>query len=201
MTPRTWGGARKGSGRKPTGNKGLTFQASRDIVEIVEQQPNKSKFLGEVVRLGIEVMMMKEQQAKEASTIGLKPLMMHHFDNRVAAGTPIDTGYVMDEMVDITSKLCSHPEQCFTVEVSGSSMIEMGIFDGDTAIIDSTRKEPMLGKAMLCELNGEYTIKKYASTHEGIFLIPANKDYEPIAVAPTDRLRILGTVVSSIHRV
>lgn len=204
LAPRTWGGARKGSGRKATGNKGLTFQASREIVEIVEQQPNKSRFLGEVVRHGLDAMcekgLLTMPSQETLKPIELVPTMMNYFDTRVAAGTPLSPGDIETESVDITSILCEKSRMCYIVTVKGNSMIEMGILDGDKAVIDATCREVVSGKPLLCEVNDEYTIKMVELTEDGARLIPANKDFEPIVVRRTDRFRIMGRVMSVIHR-
>lgn len=45
-----WGGKREGAGRKKTGSKYFGFRAPKDIVEILEQVPNKSQFICDAIK-------------------------------------------------------------------------------------------------------------------------------------------------------
>ena len=86
--------------------------------------------------------------------------------------------------------------------VSGDSMIDAGINDGDIAVIDRSL-QPSDGDIIVAFVNGEYTIKFLDLTHkeEGyIELRPANSDYSPIRVNVSDDFRVWGVVVWTIKR-
>ena len=93
-----------------------------------------------------------------------------------------------------------HPEATFYGRVSGDSMIDAGINDGDIAVIDRSL-QPADGDIIVAYINNEFTIKFLDLTHqqEGyIELRPANPKYQPIRITDIDQFEVWGVVVWTI---
>lgn len=118
----------------------------------------------------------------------------------VKAGFPSPAQDYMAEELDLTSLLVSHPETTFCVRVSGDSMTEAGILDGDIALVDKSR-EAADGDVVIAFIDGEFTMKQFrlAEDGSGAWLIPWNDRYERIHVSRTDEFSIWGVVTYVIH--
>jgi repressor LexA len=95
--------------------------------------------------------------------------------------------------VDVPAAILSSGEH-YALEVEGDSMIEAGIFDGDTVIIE--RCEGAETGAIVVALidEGEVTLKRLRKKGNSIALEPANKDYETRIFGP-DRIKVQGKLV------
>lgn len=94
----------------------------------------------------------------------------------VVAGFPSPADDYRHETLDFNRDYIRHPEASFYGDVSGNSMKDAGIFDGDRVIIDRA-VEPHDGSIVLAWWNGDFTMKYLDLTHrdEGyIELRPAN---------------------------
>ncbi len=95
---------------------------------------------------------------------------------RVTAGQPILA------FEEITGYLCYNtdaPGDYFALNVTGDSMIEAGILDGDIVIVrrQSTAQN---GEIVIAMINGEATVKRLKQDGRQIWLMPANPAYQPI---------------------
>ena len=116
---------------------------------------------------------------------------------RIAAGQPIEA--VRDnQTVDVPASLLGRGEH-FALQVAGDSMIEAGILDGDTVIVQ--RGENAENGTIVVALvdENEVTLKRLRRRGGSIALEPANKAYET-RILPPDRVRIQGSVVSLMRR-
>lgn len=103
------------------------------------------------------------------------------------------------EKVDLLKILCPNKDTSFIIIMKGDSMKDANIFDGDTIIIDSGKRNPTDNQLALCELNGEFTIK-YVRVHDGKgYLLPANPNYPEWRITNDDRFCIWGIVTYLIH--
>lgn len=113
----------------------------------------------------------------------------------IAAGEPIEA-IENKEIVEVQKKLLSKSGEHFALRVQGNSMINEGIFDGDTVII---RKQPTVenGETAVALINdNEVTLKKIYKEKTGFRLQPANPNLKPIF---TKEITIQGKVVSIIR--
>jgi len=114
---------------------------------------------------------------------------------RIAAGAPIEA-VEEPEYVDIEEMFASRGER-FVLRVTGDSMIEEQIRDGDYVLVEKhdTARD---GETVVALLeNGEATLKKYFRDGDRIRLQPANPKYEPIYA---DNVRIQGVVVGVLRK-
>ena len=76
-------------------------------------------------------------------------------------------------------------------------MKDAGIFDGDLLIIDKSL-EPQDGKIAVCQIDGEFTVKRIKKEKDFYWLIADNAVYKPIKVTPDNDFMIWGIVTNSI---
>jgi len=103
-----------------------------------------------------------------------------------------------EEQVDLNTHFIAHPATTFFLRVSGDSMINAGIFNGDMLIVDRSLT-PANGKIVIAAVNGELTVKRLSKTNTGIFLVAENDRYPPIALTESDHIQIWGVVIYTIH--
>ena len=116
---------------------------------------------------------------------------------KIAAGKPIEA-IPGEDQIDLQD-FFGHNN--FAVRVQGDSMIEAGIMDGDTAIIEfrETANDGDIVVALIDET--EITLKRFKRSHKGqyIKLIPANKDMEEM-VYEASRVRIQGVLIGQLRK-
>ncbi|MCQ2220663.1 MAG: LexA family transcriptional regulator, partial [Prevotella sp.] len=88
----------------------------------------------------------------------------------------------------------------YLIRVEGNSMIEANIHSGDIVIVDKSNRNPSESEVAVCEINGEYTLKRFVKRGDKGWLIPANPDYPEIEITPDDNFTIWGTVTYTIHK-
>jgi repressor LexA len=118
---------------------------------------------------------------------------------RIAAGTPIEALRDQTTTVGVPASMLSRGSEHYALEVAGDSMIDAGILDGDTVIIQ--RSDTAENGAVVVALidNEEVTLKRLRRRGASIALEPANKTYETRIFGP-DRVRIQGRLVALMRR-
>jgi repressor LexA len=116
---------------------------------------------------------------------------------RIAAGKPIETIPGWDE-IDLRDFFGKNN---FAIRVQGDSMIDAGILDGDTVIIEfrETANDGDIVVALIDE--SETTLKRFKRSRYGnyIKLIPANADMKPM-VYEAERVRIQGVLIGQLRK-
>jgi len=117
---------------------------------------------------------------------------------RIAAGTPIEALRDQSNIVTVPASMLGDGEH-YALEVSGDSMIEAGILDGDTVLI--RRCETAENGSIVVALvdDNEATLKRLRRRGASIALEPANKAYETRIFGP-DRVAVQGRLVGLIRR-
>lgn len=117
---------------------------------------------------------------------------------RIAAGEPIEA--IEDpQPIEVSESLLSKSGRHFALEVKGNSMVDEGIFDGDTVIIREQQTADN-GETVVAMIDRENaTLKKLYREDNQIRLQPANPLLLPIFVDPNE-LEIRGKVISIIHK-
>jgi len=106
--------------------------------------------------------------------------------SRVPAGFPSPGDDFADATLDLND-LVEHPAATFFVRVSGQSMQNAGIHDGDLLIVDRSRTARN-GSIVIAVTNGEMTVKKLERRQARWWLVPANAEFQPIAVSENTEL-------------
>ena len=113
----------------------------------------------------------------------------------IAAGQPIEA-IEEKEKIKIPRNFVSKSGENFALKVQGDSMIDEGIFDGDTVIIKK-QETANNGETVVALLNdSEVTLKKIFKEKNGFRLQPANSNLKPIF---TKELQVQGKVISIIR--
>ena len=116
---------------------------------------------------------------------------------KIAAGSPIEAISNYGEYLDIHSLLLTS-ENCYALHVEGDSMIDEGIFHGDTVIINK-KNDIKNGDIVVALIDKqEATLKKFRKKGDSIALEPANKNYKTQIYGP-DRIVIQGKMSGLIR--
>lgn len=118
---------------------------------------------------------------------------------RIAAGTPIEALRDQSAMIGVPGSLLGRRGEHYALEVAGDSMIDAGIFDGDTVIIErsDTAENGAVVVALIDEQ--EVTLKRLRRRGASIALEPANKNHETRIFGP-DRVKVQGRLVGLMRR-
>ena len=117
---------------------------------------------------------------------------------RIAAGTPILAEEDIEEIFPLPTELVGN-DPVFMLRVSGDSMIEAGIFDGDLVVI-KRQSDANEGDLVAALIDGEEaTIKRFRREAGKVVLIPENRSYEPMVF--DGGVEILGRVVAVLRSV
>lgn len=96
---------------------------------------------------------------------------------RIAAGSPILAEENIEEYVPVPASQASVGGFCLTVH--GDSMIEDGILEGDTIVVDPQRRVRK-GDVVVAMIDGEATVKHFFREGDSIELRPANSSMKPM---------------------
>lgn len=112
-----------------------------------------------------------------------------------SAGAPLEAVEISGEWQPLSSEVTKLQDEIFLLKISGDSMINAGIDDGDVVLVQS-QKEFVSGDIVLAQFNGEATVKRFVSedTPPYLYLKPENPEYTVIHF--TDAVRLMGKVIS-----
>jgi len=114
----------------------------------------------------------------------------------VQAGFPSPAEEELRDTLDLDRYLIERPEQTFLVRVTGDSMIDAGIREGDLVVVERGRT-PAPFDIVVAQVDGEWTMKYYDKTSGKPLLRAANPKYPPIQPA---RELVIGGVVTAVIR-
>ncbi|KAF1710027.1 repressor LexA [Pseudoxanthomonas kalamensis DSM 18571] len=109
---------------------------------------------------------------------------------RVAAGAPIGADADHHDYV-VLDRVFFSPSPDYLLKVSGDSMRDEGIFDGDLIGVHRTR-DARNGQIVVARIDDEITVKLLKIGKDRIRLLPRNPDYSPIEVLPDQNFAIEG---------
>jgi repressor LexA len=118
---------------------------------------------------------------------------------RVAAGRPILAEEHIEGRYQIDPALFQ-PRPHYLLKVSGMSMRDAGIFDGDLVAVHRTA-DVRNRQIVVARLENEVTVKRYRQEGTVVWLMPENDEFEPIRVdLKIQSLLIEGVVVGVVRR-
>jgi len=123
----------------------------------------------------------------------------------VAAGFPIES-LKHDEFITVSSTMVRHPDKTFALRVQGNSMIEEGIWEGDTILVQQ-QSSAANGDIVVATVNNEATVKRFflrtppKGNHDEFMveLRPANKDLQSLWFSPYE-IHIEGVLVGLLRK-
>ncbi len=116
---------------------------------------------------------------------------------KIAAGTPIAALRDQSRTIGVSQDMLSRKDH-YALEVEGDSMIEAGIFDGDTVIIERTENADNGSIVVALVDNEEVTLKRLRRRGNSIALEPANPKYETRICGP-EQVKVQGRLVALIR--
>jgi len=113
----------------------------------------------------------------------------------IPAGSPTTNELPIDETLSLDDYFFSNPGYIYALRVSGDSMKDEGIHEGDLVILDRKR-EPKSGDIVAALIDNEWTLKYFNKNAEEVYLTAANPKYNPFH--PRESLLLGGVVVKVI---
>jgi repressor LexA len=157
-----------------------------------EAQAGERRFSPNVIRGSFRGAFSGATAAPECEAIRL-PLY-----GKIAAGTPIEALRDSSNTIDVPASVLGRGEH-YALQVEGDSMVDAGIFDGDTVIIQRCDTADT-GAIVVALIDAEeVTLKRLRRKGDSIALEPANPAYETRIFGP-DRVRIQGRLVSLVRK-
>ncbi len=115
----------------------------------------------------------------------------------VQAGWPSPAEEELVDTMNLDEYLIKHPEQSYLIKVTGDSMIDAGIHEGDLVIVERGRS-PKDHDIVIAQVDGEWTMKYYEKRGNVVTLVAANKKFSPIV--PKRELTVGGVVTAVIRK-
>ncbi|MGN6488811.1 MAG: transcriptional repressor LexA [Devosia sp.] len=117
---------------------------------------------------------------------------------RIAAGTPIEAIQTHSHTIMVPPEMLG-PGEHFALEVRGDSMIDAGIFDGDTVLIKK-QDAASTGEIVVALVDDEEaTLKRLRRRGNAVALEAANPAYET-RIFPPDRVKVQGRLVGLLRK-
>jgi len=117
---------------------------------------------------------------------------------RIAAGTPIEAIQTHSHTITVPPEMLG-PGEHFALEVRGDSMIDAGIFDGDTVLIKK-QDAAATGEIVVALVDEEEaTLKRLRRRGNSVALEAANPAYET-RIFPPDRVKVQGRLVGLLRK-
>lgn len=114
-------------------------------------------------------------------------------------GFPSPADDYLDRPLDFNELLIENAPATFAVRVAGDSMIGIGIFPGDIAVVNRARSV-VDGAIVVALVDGEFTLKRFRRRGGRVWLHPENPAYPDIEIAEGVAFEVWGVVTSSIRR-
>ena len=117
---------------------------------------------------------------------------------QIAAGTPIEALRDQSNFIDVPPSVLASGEH-YALEVAGDSMIDAGIYEGDTVVIQRTEVAENGAIVVALVDNEEVTLKRLRRKGDSVALESANEAYETRIFGP-DRVQVQGRLVALLRK-
>ncbi|SCA55042.1 LexA repressor [Candidatus Terasakiella magnetica] len=173
--------------RVPENQDQLNAPLRSDSSKITDFNEMKNQVGGVEAAIGTNTDVLPDSEAVELPMVG-----------KIAAGTPIEALQDNSNHVDVPASLLGLGNH-YALEVEGDSMIEAGINDGDTVVIQkcTTAENGAIVVALVDQ--EEATLKTLRRKGGAVALEPANAAYQTRTFQP-ERVRIQGRLVGLIRK-
>ncbi len=159
----------------------LNFKSKNSIKQYFEVLKNKNIVLSINGNLYINNDIFGAKLVSSYVKAGFASIMDDKIEKRIS----------MDELLNINSP------STFVFRVSGDSMCNIGILDGDYIVIKKTQ-EAKIDDVVLAIIDNEFTLKTYKKDSKGYYLKPENENY-PI-LRPKFSLSVFGVAIGNVRR-
>lgn len=131
---------------------------------------------------------------------GTRRFTQHHVPTANATGFGAAADDYMERGIDLNEQLIRNKPATFFMRVTGSSMINASIHDGDIVIVDRSIKAQS-GRIVIAVIDGEMLIRRFEKTMNKMRLIPETPKLSPMDVSEFNELQIWGVVTYVIKNV
>lgn len=146
----------------------------------------------------IETIRSREIGNRRSAVRGAGEAVQLPLYGRIAAGTPIEALRDHSTLVEVPAALLGRGDH-YALEVEGESMVEAGILNGDTVIIER-RETADEGEIVVALVDGEeVTLKTFRRQGDKVALEPANRYFQTRYYAP-DSVSIQGRLIGLLRR-
>ena len=142
---------------------------------------------------------MKKERISFLKTSKVNSLGQWLVTQGISAGFPSPADDFKEIRISLDEELVNNKEATFYARVSGNSMEDAGISDGDLLVIDRSL-EPKNNKIAVCFLDGDFTVKRIHKEGHKLYLRPENKKYKDIKINEENELIIWGIVTYVIKK-
>jgi len=160
-----------------------------------------------------DVLVYLEAYKKKTKVAGAEPDMLQALPNPPALARPIYSGKVTagqsrfpspaqdyeQKFLDLNDRYITNPPATFFFQVKGDSMIDAGIYDGSTLIVDRAI-EPKSSSIVIAEVDGAWMVKRLYKRGKVVKLLSDNPAHAEITLAEGQELVIFGVVTYVIHQ-
>lgn len=181
----------KDTGYPPTFEEmreGLNVSSNQSIIDLLEKLKNKGLIQrNESAARGISIL------PASYKILGKPPLVA--FLGFTAAGAPLETIEILGEWQEMPGEVARLKQEVFLLKISGDSMINAGIDDGDVVLVQSY-KEFISGDIVFAQTEDGSTVKRFISEDKPpyVYLKPENPKYPFLPF--TEETKLAGKVVS-----
>lgn len=134
---------------------------------------------------------IKEKLTQAAESVKLPVLGF------IPAGGQVMTEEYVNGYMTVGEELAKNSSDFFLLNVTGNSMIDAGIFEGDLVVVNS-KKEPRDGDIVVALVDNGNTLKRFIRKDGKVYLKAENKDYNDIY--PENELMVQGVVTALIRQ-
>jgi len=120
-----------------------------------------------------------------------------HILGTVQAGFPSASEELVSDRLTLDEFLIDNQESTYILTVSGDSMIDAGIFEGDMVLVDRS-KTPQAGDIVIAEVDNAWTMKYLRKKGNNMWLEAANENYD--LIYPEEELSIAAVVTAVIRK-
>ncbi|HEX2683713.1 MAG TPA: translesion error-prone DNA polymerase V autoproteolytic subunit [Ferruginibacter sp.] len=131
---------------------------------------------------------------------GSKGFTQHDVSTANATGFGAAADDYMERGIDLNEQLIKNKPATFFMRVSGNSMINASIYDGDIVIVDKSLKAQN-GKIVIAVIDGEMLIRRYEKNMNRLRLVPETPKLSPIEINEFSDFKIWGVVTYVIRNV
>lgn len=141
----------------------------------------------------------RPRQARAMDISQTAPLIKIPLLGTIAAGEPIHVFEEQKETIAVPKSNLPKSGSIYALQVSGNSMVDENIKDGDIVLIKSQETAENGQRVVALIDNDSATLKRFYKEKNHIRLQPANKSYEPIIIAKNREIAIQGVLIDVIQ--
>ena len=128
-----------------------------------------------------------------------EPVYLPLLAYRVAAGFPSPADDYLENRIDLNELLIQNPPATFVARVTGASMRDAGIHDGDYVVVNRAAAWAD-GSIVVAIIRQEFTLKRIRRIGSRVYLVPETTSFPTIEVTEASECEVWGCVTGSFRR-